>query len=374
MSRYFPRAQFLDDACRSDITPWLKYREKQHPVLFSGVKAGDVGLHCKTYMDEKTDHIKFWIFGWLTCNSARVHRSVPRRGLECLWRCALCGPAKIYLRSLRAPGGLPRRADWKVCQRRDEWIMTDPAVNTFWAQICCVGIITGSGPRISPEGESGGWWGKRQPRRPWLHRKGGEGEGATIWGSPDAAWNLFPSSVRQAVNTSLPRRCSWPQPVTCPWSLKVTPMVPTSPPLPCSRLQSTPPALRPRLVIHWLLDRLPRCIDFCPTSFPFSPPSPQLPNLQQRSTGKIKNTVSLKLSKNPARGRYLGEGGGGWGKPEHRFKYLVIGFNPFAGLKSCCGWVGTLVQSPLAHTKLIIWSDGHLILQHWGWSGGDGAN
>lgn len=33
-----------------------------------------------------------------------------------------------------------------MCQRRDEWIMTDPAVNMFRAQICCVGIITASGP------------------------------------------------------------------------------------------------------------------------------------------------------------------------------------------------------------------------------------
>lgn len=51
------------------------------------------------------------------------------------------------------------------------------------------------------------------------------------------------------------------------------------------------------LVIHRLLDRLPQCIDF------------GFPNLQERSKEKIKNTVSLKLNKNLAQGRYLGEQG-----------------------------------------------------------------
>ena len=55
--------------------------------------------------------------------------------------------------------------------------------------------------------------------------------------------------------------------------------------------------LDPGLVIHWLLDRLPHCIDFC------------FPNLQERSKEKIKNTVRLKLNKNPAQGRYLREHG-----------------------------------------------------------------
>lgn len=35
-----------------------------------------------------------------------------------------------------------KAAGLKVCQRRDEWITTDPAVNMFRAAICCVGMIT----------------------------------------------------------------------------------------------------------------------------------------------------------------------------------------------------------------------------------------
>lgn len=100
----------------------------------------------------------------------------------------------------------------------------------------------------------------------------------------------------RTVNTLLFHPCSWPEPVTCPWSLMILPWFPAqgcragcpAGCRPCNSQASRSPA-----TVYWFL-------------FP--------PNLQERSKEKIKNTVSLKLNKNPAQGRYLGEEGGhSWG-------------------------------------------------------------
>lgn len=166
--------------------------------------------------------------------------------------------------------------------------MTDPGVDMFCAQICGVSIITGSGPVYHPKGVSKEVWQESSMataaisrRRKKIRRE----DSKLPW------WHVeLISHFRvQTVNTLLFFQ------VLLTWTCDL-PLVSddTGPWLKAAEQAAQP---GPGFVIHRPLDRLPQRIDFC------------FPNLQERSKEKIKNTVSLKLNKNPALGRYLGEQG-----------------------------------------------------------------
>lgn len=142
--------------------------------------------------------------------------------------------------------------------------------------------------------ESGGKCGERIARRPqvWNSERKERKWGEKISGSPMLRRELNSHFLAATLNTLLFRLCCAPDLNLWPglglWWYSPGPL-----------LKAAERAARPDpgLVIHRLLDRLPQCIDFC------------FPNLQERSKEKIKNTVSLKLNKNPAQGRYLREQG-----------------------------------------------------------------
>lgn len=158
--------------------------------------------------------------------------------------------------------------------------MTDPGVDMFCAQICSVGIITDSGPVYHPKGvaESGG-------RAGWRSQLSSTGK---KWRAKILA-PLVPCGTYFSFSCTESKYLAFLS-VLLTWTRDLPLVSDDSPVVCCSRSD-------PGFVIHRLLDRLPQCIDFC------------FPNLQERSKEKIKNTVSLKLNKNPAQGRYLREHG-----------------------------------------------------------------
>lgn len=144
--------------------------------------------------------------------------------------------------------------------------MTDPGVDMFCTQICSVGIIAGCGPVYHLNRVW--WWSsgdqhcsqkKKKNHQRWLQL-------SLVLGGAFFSFSCSDSKY-------LFCQCSWPEPVTSPWSLMILPWF-------LAQGCQAGSTAGPVLVIHRLLDRLPQCIDFC------------FPNLQERSKEKIK-TLSV---------------------------------------------------------------------------------
>ena len=138
--------------------------------------------------------------------------------------------------------------------------MTDPGVDMFCAQICSVGIITGSGPSISSKGSQQRSVVGEQctGATSILRKRGGEGGGMKREDSrlPWCRVDLISHFGAQTVNTLLFHLCSWPEPVTSPWSLMILSRSPaqgcraggTARSRPCNSQASRSPA-----TVYWFL-------------------------------------------------------------------------------------------------------------------------